>query len=186
MLTVVGSAPCPATCCSAGQLTSQLEDTRASLKRAERRATATADVRRRDSEAAAAAAAALSAHLEAAAAAAAASCVEGSGDGGDGGVSSGEAEKQEQQDSTATFVDLSGRWCGNEVRERTGGHCGAPLHSGLSAVCLGAFWVSFSLCLLHALWVARGRHGRGSIHARTFLKWRFFGVFGNECGTEVP
>ena len=100
------------------QLTSQLEDTRASLKRAERRATATADVRRRDAEAAAAAAAALSAHLEASATATGAACVEGVGDGvGDGGGDA-EAAKQQQHDSTATFVDLSGRWCGNEVRER--------------------------------------------------------------------
>eukprot|EP00903_Cladosiphon_okamuranus_P013256 g12360.t2 len=98
-------------------LTSQLEDTRASLKRAERRATGTADDRRRDAEAAAAAAAALSAHLEAAAAAAAAAaaCGEGGGDAGDGSATNGEAERQEQHDSTATFVDLSARWCGNEI-----------------------------------------------------------------------
>ncbi|CAM9504017.1 unnamed protein product, partial [Ectocarpus sp. 12 AP-2014] len=68
-------------------LTTQLEDTRAGLARAERRAVATADIRRRDAEAAAAAAAALSAHLEA-----------GAGQG-----------------STEAFVELSGRWCGNEL-----------------------------------------------------------------------
>lgn len=99
------------------QLTSQLEDTRASLKRAERRATATADIRRRDAEAAAAAASALSTHLEATTTAAvAAAFAEGVGDDGEGGGGTGAAEEQEQHDSTATFVDLSGRWCGNEVR----------------------------------------------------------------------
>eukprot|EP00752_Nemacystus_decipiens_P008373 g7484.t2 len=92
-------------------LTSQLDDTRASLKRAERRATATADVRRRDAEAAAAAASALSTHLQASTTANATN-VEG---GACGGEADSEAAKQEQHDSTATFVDLSGRWCGNEI-----------------------------------------------------------------------
>lgn len=124
------------------QLTSQLEDTRASLKRAERRADATADVRRKDGEAAAAAAAALSKHLEAV-------CHHGGGGRGGGGgrrrPREGEAEErgqgegvqaeraerggeglrchdepddgedEEEEGSTASFVELSARWCGNEV-----------------------------------------------------------------------
>ncbi|CAB1111278.1 unnamed protein product [Ectocarpus sp. CCAP 1310/34] len=80
----------------------------AGLARAERRAVATADIRRRDAEAAAAAAAALSAYLEAV-------CGGAGGGGADERRKSGAEGEGAGQDSTEAFVELSGRWCGNEL-----------------------------------------------------------------------
>lgn len=121
-----------------------------------------ADVRRKDAEAAAAAASALSTHLEAAAAAAAAS-VEGAGgadEGGDGGDGGGSSRARENQDSTATFVDLSGQWCGNEVRERERDR--GVVRAALSAtyqLCLGDCWRWFAMACGGGWW-QRAQRGR--------------------------
>ena len=90
------------------QLTSQLDETRKRLARAEHRASAAVEARRLDSVAATKAAASLERHLKKA-------LLRKGGEAGTGRQGGDDDDGKKERDSTEAFVDLSGRWCGNEV-----------------------------------------------------------------------